>query len=76
MTFRDRLKKRMQTESTSVEAKSGGAGSQCGPGMHRHPDAYGGKCHSVQQKHTREQVGPNQTPNSQIKKTVKQLKVD
>ncbi len=57
-------------------AKSGGSGSDCGPSMHRHPDAYGGKCHSIYQKHIREQVGPNKSPNSQIKKTIKQLKVD
>ena len=75
MDFRERVKTMLQ-ESVSVEAKSGGAGSQCGPGYHKHPDAYGDKCHSIYQKHVRTQVGPNKSPNSKIHKTVKQLKVD
>jgi len=69
MNFKAKLKERFS-------AKSGGAGGQCGPGMHRHPDVFQNKCHSIYQKHIRKQVGPNKSPNSQIKKTVKKLKVD
>lgn len=69
MNFKAKLKK-------MFTAKSGGSGSDCGPSMHRHPDAYENKCHHIEQKHTRKQFGPNETPNSQIKKTVKKLKVD
>jgi len=80
MTFREDIKEAMKgskcKDSTSVEAKSGGSGAECGPSMHRHPDVYQNKCHSIYQKHTRKQVGPNKSPNSQIKKTVKRLKVD
>ena len=69
MNFKARLKE-------IFTAKSGGAGVECGPGMHRHPDVFQNKCHSIYQKHKRKQVGPNKSPNSQIHKTVKKLKVD
>ena len=69
MNFKAKLKEKFS-------AKSGGAGGQCGPGYHRHPDVFDNKCHSIYQKHIRKQVGPNKSPNSQIHKTVKKLKVD
>lgn len=68
MTFIANLKRKFT-------AKSGGSGKECGPGMHRHPDAWEDKCHRQDQKHVRKQVGPNTTKNEQRKKTIKELEV-
>ena len=78
MTFRANLKRLMKRKlmknrhRVTAGRKSG---KDCGPGHHRHPDAFQNKCHRMDQKHTRKQVGPNNTPNSMVKKTIKKLEI-
>ena len=79
MSFRANLKrlmKRRMCKNRPTRVTAGRkSGKDCGPGMHRHPDAFQNKCHRMDQKHTRKQVGPNKTPNSMVKNTIKKLEI-
>lgn len=55
----------------TVEAAAGG---ECGPGMHRHPDVYHDKCHPIEYKHRRKQVGPNKKKDGDATRKIKKPK--
>ncbi len=75
INLRKRIKKRLTEKKAEcgdkVEAKSGG---ECGPGMHRHPDVYHDKCHPIEYKHRRKQVGPNKKGTGDATRKIKKPK--
>ena len=69
MTFKNKIKYKF------TAASRGGTSKECGPGNHRHPDAWQNKCHPVSQRHSRHQLGPNKQGIGQATKLIKKLKV-
>jgi len=55
MNLIKKIKKALKSSSNDVRAAAGG---ECGPGMHRHPDAYHNKCHPIEKNHRKKDYKP------------------
>jgi len=69
------LKERVKEKLQASDAPSrGGSSGECGAGSHRHPDAYQDKCHNINQKHKRTQIGLNDDSIGKITEKLKKIK--